>query len=239
MPIRAPLRRKRGVYFRKMASDTASAGSRGAALPLRTRIVELEDGQEADMETQPIEGEEAFVTPIPPLFSQLPELRDVLETQTSEMQDGAVEECLPLLADPEGDLNVHGISMLARAKHVRFLKSNLKGPFPKGFVAADASRPWLLYWALTGLYLLGEDVSVYREQVMNTLAPMQNKTGGFGGGHGHFSHIATTYAAVLSLVHVGGKEALDIIDRKAMYVTSQWQPKNNVDSITGGTGWAK
>jgi protein farnesyltransferase subunit beta len=45
---------------------------------------------------------------------------------------------------------------------------------------------------------------------------MQNPTGGFGGGHGQFSHIATSYATVLSLVMVGGEEALELVDRKAM-----------------------
>jgi protein farnesyltransferase subunit beta len=74
----------------------------------------------------------------------------------------------------------------------------------------------MLYWALTGLYLLGEDLSEHRRQVVDTLAPMQNEGGGFGGGHGHFSHIATSYASVLSLIMVGGEEAFDLIDRKGM-----------------------
>ncbi|KAI9825473.1 MAG: CAAX farnesyltransferase (FTase) subunit beta [Thelocarpon impressellum] len=82
---------------------------------------------------------------------------------------------------------------------------------------ADASRPWLLYWALTGLFLLGEDVSQYRERVISTLSPMQNASGGFGGGHGQLSHSASSYAAILTLILVGGDEALDIIDRKALW----------------------
>lgn len=52
--------------------------------------------------------------------------------------------------------------------------------------------------------------------VVDTLRPIQNKTGGFGGSHGQYSHLATTYASVLSLVLVGGQEALDLIDRHAM-----------------------
>lgn len=52
--------------------------------------------------------------------------------------------------------------------------------------------------------------------VVATLRPIQNKTGGFGGGHGQFSHLATTYASVLSLVMVGGDEALELVDRRAM-----------------------
>lgn len=47
---------------------------------------------------------------------------------------------------------------------------------------------------------------------------MQNATGGFGGGHGQLSHCASTYATVLSLAIVGGDDAFNMIDRRAMYV---------------------
>lgn len=47
---------------------------------------------------------------------------------------------------------------------------------------------------------------------------MQNKTGGFGGGHGQTSHCAASFAALLSLALVGGNEAFRIIDRHAMWV---------------------
>jgi protein farnesyltransferase subunit beta len=53
-------------------------------------------------------------------------------------------------------------------------------------------------------------------RVTNTFLACQNSDGGFGGGHGHASHAAASYAAVLALATVGGKEALDSIDRKAM-----------------------
>ena len=45
---------------------------------------------------------------------------------------------------------------------------------------------------------------------------MQNHDGGFGGGHGQMSHCAPSYTAVLSLATVGSREALDLIDRKAL-----------------------
>lgn len=56
--------------------------------------------------------------------------------------------------------------------------------------------------------------NVYR--VIATFTPMQNPTGGFGGGHGQMSHVASSYAAVLSLAMVGGEETYRLIDRKAM-----------------------
>lgn len=54
-------------------------------------------------------------------------------------------------------------------------------------------------------------------RVASTYAASQNPTGGFGGGHGQFSHLAAAYAAVLSIATVGGSVALDLIDRKAMW----------------------
>jgi protein farnesyltransferase subunit beta len=45
---------------------------------------------------------------------------------------------------------------------------------------------------------------------------MQNRDGGFGGGHGQMSHLASSYAAILSLVEVGGDEALGLIDREML-----------------------
>ena len=47
---------------------------------------------------------------------------------------------------------------------------------------------------------------------------MQNADGGFGGGHGQISHLAPSYAAVLSLAIVGEPAALDLIDRRSLCV---------------------
>ena len=45
---------------------------------------------------------------------------------------------------------------------------------------------------------------------------MQNPDGGYGSGHGQISHIAPSYAAILSLAMVGGPEALGSIDRRSL-----------------------
>lgn len=45
---------------------------------------------------------------------------------------------------------------------------------------------------------------------------MQNETGGFGGGHGQYSHAAPSYAAVLTIALVGGSELYDLVDRNAL-----------------------
>ncbi|KAI9717149.1 MAG: hypothetical protein M1812_004897 [Candelaria pacifica] len=159
---------------------------------------------------------------VPSLFTSLPPIRDSLQTETSKLQDSVAHECLPYLrgvADPKKspfDFNEYGVPSLEREKHIAFLHSSL-GDLPAGFVGIDSSRPWMLYWALTGLSLLGEDISQYRERVIYTFTPMQNPDGGFGGGHGQMSHCASSYAAILSLVMVGGEEALNLVDRKMLW----------------------
>ena len=104
---------------------------------------------------------------VPELFTTLPPLKDSLETKTSRVQDETVQDCLPLLSaihDPSKnlfDFNSHGLPWLEREKHVTYLHNCLK-KLHAGFVVHDASRPWILYWVLAGLCLLGEDVQQYR-----------------------------------------------------------------------------
>lgn len=168
--------------------------------------------------------EENLVSMVPNTFKEYPPLRDQLQTQTSLLQEKTIDECLPFLrglpslSGTEAGLiyNPYGVPHLRREKHIQFLHKQLQ-KLPSGFVVADASRPWMFYWALAGLSTLGQDISAYREKIIATCRPIQNVTGGFGGGNGQMSHLATTYASFLSIAMVGGQEALDIIDRKAMW----------------------
>ncbi|GAB7364064.1 hypothetical protein MBLNU230_g4617t1 [Neophaeotheca triangularis] len=141
---------------------------------------------------------------------------DHLETPTTEAQQKTLNECMPLLTGKDTQslpLNSHCLPHLRRDAHIAFLKNTL-GPLPEQYEVGDASRPWFFYWALSGLSLLGEDVSSYRERLMQTVRPLQNATGGFGGGHGQMSHCAATYATVLALAIVDG---LEMVDRRAMW----------------------
>lgn len=49
-----------------------------------------------------------------------------------------------------------------------------------------------------------------------TFKTAQNPSGGFGGGHGQMSHLASTFPAILSLALVGGEAAYNVVDRRAM-----------------------
>jgi len=108
-------------------------------------------------------------TPLPTWLKSSPNIQENLETETSEDQKETAEECLPFLLgtyvpkDGAFETNEYGLARLERSNHVKFLKGAL-GRLPPGFAALDASRPWMLYWCLTGLSIMGEDVSIYREK---------------------------------------------------------------------------
>ena len=98
--------------------------------------------------------------PTPPeVFSRLPELRDTHATATSDEQDRTCSSVLPLVSS-----RLNPLPPLNRAAHIDFLESGLDGPLPSYMVMLDASRPWIVYWCLNGLALLGVDVAQYRDR---------------------------------------------------------------------------
>ncbi|EPE27026.1 Terpenoid cyclase/Protein prenyltransferase [Glarea lozoyensis ATCC 20868] len=162
---------------------------------------------------------------IPDIFTTLPPVRDLLNTQTSLLQDQTVQECLPFHLNNLGlPINPHGLPHLDRKRHIAFLHKNLRR-LPAAFTAADASRPWMFYWALAGLATMGESLEDYTERLLSTVKPIQHPDGGFGGGNGQMSHLAPTYAVLLSLVMVAGgdvsederREVLELVNRRAMW----------------------
>lgn len=104
---------------------------------------------------------------VPAIFTSPPPIKDSLVTETSISQDETIQECLPFMAGETSrsifDYNVHGLPSLDREKHIEYLHGCL-GALPAGFVGFDAARPWLVYWTLTGLSILGESVDQYRSR---------------------------------------------------------------------------
>ena len=112
------------------------------------------------------------------------------------------------------------------------------GTLSRWMVSLDSSRAWILFWNVHSLALLGEElpeeragpappsaggegVEELREATSKAdclafLAACQDAGGGFGGGPGHLPHLATSYAAVASLVTLGGEAALGCVDRGKM-----------------------
>ncbi|XP_034937779.1 protein farnesyltransferase subunit beta [Chelonus insularis] len=132
-----------------------------------------------------------------------------VETETSAVQDD-VEELVLQLYKAENE------PILTRGKHVSFLKKSLAklSVYNEGL---DSSRPWLCYWALHALNILGKRLEEEDSlKVVNFLSKCQHPTGGFGGGPGQYPHLATTYAAVSALCTIGTKAAFDSINREGL-----------------------
>lgn len=140
---------------------------------------------------------------------------DGVPTHTSEEQ-ARVERMCEELTRPWAEGARPEDARLLRASHARAMLENLDG-LPGGFRSLDASRPWLVYWILHGLELLGElPEPTVCARVADFLSRCQHPDGGFGGGPGQLAHLAPTYAAVMSLAIVGTGEALAAVDRPAM-----------------------
>jgi protein farnesyltransferase subunit beta len=105
--------------------------------------------------------------PVPSLFTSLPPIKDDLKTESSEIQGEIAQECLGFMSlqhveDPQ-ELNSFGVPRLQRERHIRFLKQFEHG-YPAPFVAADSTRPWMVYWGVAGLGMLGEDINKYKDR---------------------------------------------------------------------------
>ncbi|KAK9756150.1 hypothetical protein RND81_01G076900 [Saponaria officinalis] len=106
---------------------------------------------------------------------------------------------------------------IARDSHAEYLINGLRR-LPASFCVLDANRPWLCYWILHSLALLNESIDdVLENNVVDFLSKCQDPHGGYGGGPGQMPHLATTYAAVNSLVTLGGNKALSSIHRDTLY----------------------
>jgi protein farnesyltransferase subunit beta len=239
--MRAQLHHKRtrpkAIFIRKYPSEKAS-NSNGNGNSNSKSNGNSNSKSKSKMATTARAGNtQSAAYDIPDLFRTLPSVVDPLETNSSVVQRDTIEECLPFLLGEEdlGPRNAHGIPLLDKQRHLKFLRKQL-GPLPGAFMAADPSRPWFFYWCLAAMTLLGEDVAFYREKLVETVRPMQNATGGFAGGQGQMSHLATTYATVLSLALVGGSAAYEVVDRKSMWnwLGSLKQPDGGFQMAIGG-----
>lgn len=106
---------------------------------------------------------------------------------------------------------------LWRDKHIEYLTKGLN-QLGHTFQVLDANRPWLCYWILHSFAVLGEEVDSELEScVVDFLSRCQDKEGGYAGGPGQMPHLATTYAAVNTLVNLGTQKALSSINREGIH----------------------
>lgn len=106
---------------------------------------------------------------------------------------------------------------LQRENHVEYLLRGLRQLGPS-YCSLDANRPWICYWILHSMALLGEFIDTELEdRTIEFLRHCQDPNGGYGGGPGQMPHLATTYAAVNALISLGGDKSLSSVNRSKMY----------------------
>lgn len=146
-----------------------------------------------------------------PVKVDLTPVVDNYQTASSELQHETEASILPFFEGAsEEDYK------LKKEKHGKFLKTML-GELPMQFKSLDASRPWMIYWGVNALMLLGMDVEDLKKYIGDTILACQSPDGGLGGGNGQLSHLAPTYAGITALALCGDAKKWDQIDRKKMY----------------------
>ncbi|KAL2335647.1 hypothetical protein Fmac_016860 [Flemingia macrophylla] len=106
---------------------------------------------------------------------------------------------------------------LQRDNHMEFLSKGLRH-LSSSFCVLDSNRPWLCYWIFHSIALLGESVDdELEDDAIDFLNRCQDPNGGYAGGPGQMPHIATTYAAVNTLITLGGQKSLASINRDKLY----------------------
>jgi hypothetical protein len=155
--------------------------------------------------------------PLTPAFSLvvltmpwIPQPTDGLSTETLKLQSDAESIISSLLTEHQSS---SASPLLQKSQHTSFLTRFLRQPLPRMFTGLDASRPWILYWAVHSLALFNADLDeASKGRMVETLKRCQNEDGGFGGGPGQMSHLAPSYASVCALAYAG-EEGWKAIDR--------------------------
>ncbi len=76
-------------------------------------------------------------------------------TATSKEQRGVEKAVCGLLKLYREVSSYRATARLERSRHLAYLRHGLTAPLPSGYASLDASRPWLCYWILNALDLLG------------------------------------------------------------------------------------
>ena len=131
----------------------------------------------------------------------------IRSSETKRLQTQVENKCILKLLTPTASLK----------NHFNFLNDPLKEGLASYYVALDASKPWILYWIFHSLSLLGYQYdSEYETKAVNTLRSCLNPDGGFGGGVGQITHLATTYAAINTIALIGTQEAYNLINKQKL-----------------------
>lgn len=111
----------------------------------------------------------------------------------------AVLEALELAGFSDFEDTITALPELNTPGHTKYCLHKLDA-LPASFTALAASRPWLLFWTVRALSLMGHELPVaLKRKCIHLLSLCQSAGGGFGGGPGQLPHLAPSYAACATL----------------------------------------
>lgn len=141
---------------------------------------------------------------------------DGVSTKTSDEQTEVEESVSHIYSACHGRTRLKETFPLHRVRHINYLRRGLM-VLPENFQCLDASRPWLCYWILHSLNLLGDQIPRDQQlRIANFFTSVQSKSGGFCGNVGHLPHLATTYAAVSAIASLDYEECYGVVDRDSL-----------------------
>lgn len=121
---------------------------------------------------------------------------------------------------------------LLRPQHLSYLNHFNESSLPSGFARMVTNIPWMAYWLVNGSSLLGlsvDDSCLWR--VMSCFNYSSKGVGGWSGGPNQLPHLASSYAALCTLVVNYDESLLEVIDRQAI---TRWIQTLAVD-LQGGS----
>ena|SRR5277367_1969124 len=90
------------------------------------------------------------------LPDQAEEMPTLVITRSTEALEQTARACHWGLSNPTPPLD--------KDQHILYLtRIALMAKLPRAFVSLDASRPWIMYWVLCALRVLGEDITSHRQ----------------------------------------------------------------------------
>nr|XP_019048040.1 protein farnesyltransferase subunit beta [Kwoniella bestiolae CBS 10118]OCF26970.1 protein farnesyltransferase subunit beta [Kwoniella bestiolae CBS 10118] len=142
--------------------------------------------------------------------SPLPTNSHPTSTLTEQQEtESLISSLFALLPPPTSDTDSDSITSLRKQEHTQFLASTFF-KLPGKFVSLDASRPWLVFWSVHSLDLLGVALDQgTKDRVVSTILKFLSPSGGFAGGpaNSQLPHLLPTYASVCSLAITGNPGA--------------------------------
>lgn len=131
----------------------------------------------------------------------------------------------------------HKPLVLYRDKHISWLMRNLQY-LPRGAESFDVLQGWASFWIIHSLNLLGATIPLSTvEMLIEHFNSFKDPVGGgYGGGPGQSSHLASTFSVLMAICSLGTEEALMSIDSVSLlrFLLQMKQPDGSFRVSYGG-----